>query len=750
MEIFIFILVILFILAVSDLIVGVGNDAVNFFNSAFGSKVAPRHIILLVASIGIVAGTLFSSGMMEVARKGIFNPEHFYFNELMTIFLAVMLTDVILLDFFNTFGLPTSTTVSIVFELLGAAVAVSLIKISNNSEDLGEIITYINTSKAIAIISGILLSIVVAFTVGAVVQFFTRLVFTFDYKSKLNRYGGIFGGISLTAITFFIVIKGSKSASFMTEDIKMWISSNTVFLLLISFVVWAIIFQVLQFLKVNILKIIVFVGTFALALAFAANDLVNFIGVPLAGLHSFQIAANSPEHGNLLMEALKGKIASDPWLLIAAGFVMIGTIYFNKKARSVLKTSIDLGRQHEGDERFESSLLARSLVRMNISLSDTVNKYSPAVIRNSINKRFINSERIPVDADGKPLSFDLLRASVNLMVASILISIATSWKLPLSTTYVTFMVAMGSSLSDRAWGRDSAVYRINGVITVIGGWFFTAFIAFTISGVFASIIYFGELTAIILLSLLAVYFVFRTHIIHKNKSTEETSEEVFTIEEENPGLSSFTRIAAKYSIYLETISTALISLFTAFTTFDRNAVKEAKDGSKAIKKSANKIVSDIVFAVRNLPDKEVKKGRRYGKMMGATQEISLNYRSMVDKMFVHIDNNHRPLNEEQNKQLIQLKSVVVIQIEKANEYINAPDKFEEFVNATAEVNEQILKIEENNVTILRNEGESFSTRGNMLYLDIISGLENISSQINHLISVLHKNYLSLTKDKAVN
>ncbi len=751
MEIYLFIVVILFILAVSDLIVGVGNDAVNFLNSAFGSRVAPKHIIILVASVGIVAGTVFSSGMMEVARKGIFHPQNFYFPELMTIFLAVMLTDIILLDFFNTFGMPTSTTVSIVFELLGSAFAVSVIKIINASQDMSMLATYLNMNKAIAIISGILLSIVVAFSVGAIVQFIVRLVFTFDYSKKLSRYGGIFGGVALTSVTFFIVIKGAKGAAFMSDDVKAWIMNNAETIILVSIVFWSIVFQILYVFKVNILRIIVLIGTFALALAFAANDLVNFIGVPLAGLSSYQLTLGVDNPETHFMDALQGKIHSDPWLLIVAGFIMIGTLYFNKKARGVIKTSLDLGRQYEGEERFSSSPLARNIVRANLALAKGFNKFLPKGLMNFIKARFKGANKSLINEKGEPVSFDLIRASVNLIVASILISIATSWKLPLSTTYVTFMVAMGSSLSDKAWGRDSAVYRINGVITVIAGWFFTALIAFTIAAVFATIIYFGKMFAIVGLSLLAIYFVYRTHKLHaKKEEAESSAEDELQVSETTSVFSTIEKMNSRYKKFLSLLIKFIGSSLDAFAEFDRETLKQNKGSLKKIKKTSNKIVNELIFIIKNLSESEVKKGRRYGKMMGATQEISYLVRNIIDKLYEHVNNNHRPLIKERNDNIVKINDALALQINSAIDYFEDFSKYTEFVNNTEKVSALLQQLDEEQVNMLRSEGEDFSARGNLLYLDILTFAENFSGQLYHLITVLNKNYVSLMGDKKEN
>ncbi|MEJ2289833.1 MAG: inorganic phosphate transporter [Deinococcales bacterium] len=452
MDFFHIAILILFGLALSDLIVGVSNDAVNFLSSSIGSKVASRHVIMIVASLGILAGVTFSSGMMEVARKGIFNPQFFTMPELMIVFLAVMLTDILLLDLYNTFGLPTSTTVSIVFELLGAAVAVSLLKLYAIGDSFGRVVEYINTGQALASIFGILLSVVVAFVAGAVVQYVSRIVLTFDYEKRLRRYGAGWGGAALSAITYFILVKGAKGASFITAEALDWIGSHTVFLLVGSFLVSALFLQLLLSLtRVNILKLIILVGTFALAMAFAANDLVNFIGVPLAGLSSFQVATAAADPLTTTMEALRQPVRGNTMILLIAGAVMVVTLWVSRKARSVTQTTVQLGRQEEGFERFEATVLSQTIVRFVSTLLATTSRVFPNSVRRLVRRRFDRSHHRPTpDADAAVPSFDLVRAAVNLVVAAALISLATSFKLPLSTTYVTFMVAMGASRCRRS------------------------------------------------------------------------------------------------------------------------------------------------------------------------------------------------------------------------------------------------------------------------------------------------------------
>ncbi len=735
MEIYLIIVIVLFILAISDLIVGVSNDAVNFLNSAIGSKVAPRHIILIIASAGIFIGAAFSGGLMEVARKGIFNPEQFYLNEIMIIFLAVMLTDVILLDLYNTFGLPTSTTVSIVFELLGAAVAVSLLKIIESSQGINELITYINTSKALAIISGILISVAVAFTAGALIQFIVRLVFTFDFEKRVKRYGAIWGGISLSVITFFILVKGAKGSTFIDDASAKWILSNSELILLYNFLFWAITLQLLSwFTKVNILKPVVLAGTFALALAFAANDLVNFIGVPLAGFSTYLIGLASADPLNELMDELRNPVQTASYFLLIAGVIMVVTLWKSKKAQTVTKTEVNLGRQFEGFERFESSMLSRILVRMNISLFESIKKIIPIPVQNFVSKRLDNS-KVPVLKGKDQPAFDLIRASVNLMVASILISFATSLKLPLSTTYVTFMVAMGSSLSDRAWGRESAVYRVNGVLTVIGGWFFTAFMAFTVSSVFAVVIYYGDLPAIFILIAVAVFFVYKTHAVHKDRASaeEEGEKEIELLD--NIKVKSVRESVKHTAKYLESVAIVFEQSLEGLFALDRKKLRKAKKSSKKIEKNVDTMTNNIFNIVKSSKD-EIPDGHRYGKIVSSMSEISTRLQSITKKNFDHVDNNHKPLNHEQIEELKQLEKSFSEEIKSVAKIITKLD-FEntsEFDEASQKFEKVHKKLDKNQVTRIK-KGQ-ISTRNSILYLGILADTNSLAVSVEEFVNAL--------------
>ena len=519
--IYLCIIIFLFVLAVFDLIVGVSNDAVNFLNSAVGAKAASFKTILFIAGIGIFIGASLSNGMMDIARHGIYQPEHFYFAEIMCILLAVMLTDVVLLDVFNSMGMPTSTTVSLVFELLGGTFALSLIKVRNSDTlGLGDLI---NTDKALSVIMAIFVSVAIAFFFGMLVQWLARVIFTFNYTKKIKYSIALFGGVAATSIIYFMLIKGLKDSSFMTPENKQWIQDNTWMLISVFFVFFTILMQILHWLKINVFKVVVLMGTFALALAFAGNDLVNFIGVPLAGFSSFMdFTANG--NGNpdgFLMTSLLGP-AKTPWyFLIGAGAIMVYALCTSKKAHAVIKTSVDLSRQDEGEETFGSTPIARTIVRFSMTLANGISRITPDSTKKWLDTRFRKDEAIIADGG----AFDLVRASVNLVLAGLLIALGTSLKLPLSTTYVTFMVARGTSLADRAWGRDSAVYRITGVLSVIGGWFITAGAAFTICFFVALVLHFGGNISIIALIALAAFILIRSQVMYKKRKAKEQGNE---------------------------------------------------------------------------------------------------------------------------------------------------------------------------------------------------------------------------------
>lgn len=660
MDVYQFGILLLLALAVSDLIVGVSNDAVNFLNSSIGSKVASRKVILIIASMGILAGVTFSSGMMEVARKGIFHPQFFTMPELMAIFLAVMLTDVILLDLFNTFRLPTSTTVSIVFELLGAAVMVSLIKVHEAGASYSEVGTYINSSKALAIVIGILLSVIVAFFSGAILQFISRLIFTFDFERRLRKYGAIWGGVALASITYFILIKGSKGASFISDEMLTWIKGNTGLILVSAFVGSALFLQfLLSFTRIHILKVMILVGTFAIAMAFAANDLVNFIGVPLAGLSAYGVASES---GNLVgesMEALSQPVRSNTVFLLIAGAVMVATLWLSRKARGVSTTELSLGRQDEGYERFESTWISRVVVRIVGSVLAVASRVFPEGLRLAAARRLDRANlRPPPEPEGGAASFDLVRASVNLMVASMLISLATSMKLPLSTTYVTFMVSMGTSLSDQAWGRESAVYRVTGVLTVIGGWFFTAMMAFTVSLTFALAISYGKAPAVVLIACGAVFLIVRTHLFHRKQEKVEQAAEVFNLRKVKDAAAATDVTFEHAGILLREVSRVLNQTLEGLFENNRSKLRQARADQRNIQRWSNIIAANTFKVMRLLEWEDVAHTQRYRRTVSSLQEISESVRDIVVRAHFHVENHHAGPLEEQAAEMDRVRQEV--------------------------------------------------------------------------------------------
>ncbi len=516
------ILAFLFVLATFDLSVGVANDAVNFLSPAVGARTAKFRTILIVAAVGILVGAVTSSGMMDIARHGILNPAMYSFEQVMCIFLSVAATDVILLDIFNMLGMPTSTTVSMVFGLLGGSTALAIIKLLNGGFTYAQLI---NTDKALSVILGIFLSVAIAFVFGFVVMWISRVIFTFNYKRHLRWTIALFGGLSITSIFYFLLVSGLGKARFMTAEVQEWIAGNEMLILVGCFVVFTVLMEILHLFRVNIFKVIVLFGTFALAMAFAGNDLVNFIGVPLAGLESYEdyVASGAGNPSTYMMDALLLPSTTSSWFLVASGLIMTVAIFRSKKARKVIDTSVNLARQDEGEEVFSSSRIARRTVRSVLNATSVINRFIPSGVKSWVNTRFNTDEAILSEG----MAFDLVRASVNLVLAGLLIVVGTSLQLPLSTTYVAFMVAMGSSLADRAWGRETAVYRITGVITVIGGWFITAGAAFMISFAISSLNYFGGIIAMVLVMLLVAVILINNNRKFKKKQEVENIDTLF-------------------------------------------------------------------------------------------------------------------------------------------------------------------------------------------------------------------------------
>ncbi len=665
-NIYLLMIIALAVLAVADLVVGVSNDAVNFLNSAIGSKAVSFKTIMIVASAGIAVGAVFSSGMMEVARKGIFNPGEFMFNEIMIVFMAVMITDILLLDFFNTIGMPTSTTVSIVFELLGAAVAIALIKIySTEDGTFGDVINYINTDKASMIIFGILLSVVVAFSIGAFVQWISRLLLSYNFEKKAKWVGALFGGFALTAITYFIFMKGLKGTSYAGESfdilgggtMKDFLETQVLPIVLISFVFWSLLsYTLIAYAKTNIYKLIIIVGTFALALAFAGNDLVNFIGVPIAAYNAFeQWSASGILATEFPMDALAKKVPTNNLLLFIAGMIMVLTLWFSSKAKRVVKTSLDLSSQGTTKERFQPNFLSRGFVRIAMGMSQMSSYVLPDSWRAKIEKQF-ETPVIPLSKDKtyELPAFDMVRAAVNLMVAAVLISIATSYKLPLSTTYVTFMVAMGTSLTDRAWGAESAVYRVAGVLNVIGGWFFTAFSAFCAAALAAYLLNLNLKLMFPLLLVVAFGLLIRNYISHQKKSKETKAEDSLSRAESSSIQGVIEESASNIARVVKRSNKLYTNSINGLAKQDLDLLKKNKKGVVKLSDEIDELRDNIFYFIKNLDEASVGASNFYINILGYLQDMVQSLEYITKITHKHINNNHKKLKYTQIKELKEI------------------------------------------------------------------------------------------------
>ena len=748
-NLYLFFVLALGFLAIADLIVGVSNDAVNFLSSAIGSKAVSFKKIMIIASFGIALGAIFSSGMMEVARKGIFNPELYYFDEIMIIFLAVMITDILLLDFFNTLGLPTSTTVSIVFELLGAAVSIAAYKIWENSQSINELITYINYSKATQIILGIILSVFIAFTIGAIVQWVSRLILSFDFKRKSNIVSSIFGGIAITSITYFILIKGIKGTSyseisfdyFQGETINNLIERNASQIIIYLTLIWSLIsFFLIIVYRTNIYKIIILVGTFALALAFAGNDLVNFIGVPIAAWQSYEAwTISGIPADQLSMGILSSKVETPNLILFFAGAIMVITLWFSSRAKNVLKTSIDLSDQSEIKEKFKANILAKYLVTFFVGLNSGVQKIVPAKIKEIIENRFAPSNQLLLSNTiiEKP-AFDMVRASVNLIVASILISIATSYKLPLSTTYVTFMVAMGTSLSDRAWGSESAIFRVSGVLNVIGGWFITAIVAFSAAALVALLME-TSLFFMPILFLFTCFLLYRNYLRY-NKEAKKVKLENEILEIEKNTLDGVINESSKN---IENVLNRSIKIFTLTTEgISKSDIKLLKKNSRQVTKLSDEVdeLQENIFNYLKSNKKANKKATEFyliilEKLTQITKRLS-----KISKITLkHVDEDRRKLPLSNIKVLLGLdlnfkrlfESVINIFINK--DFKKIEDVLLDIIQARDEIENQIKRyIEEN----------QDKKKYDKLHLEILS----LCSEVLNALKQLLENYYSIKSE----
>lgn len=743
---YLFLVIFLFVLAVFDLSVGVSNDAVNFLNSAIGSRAASFKVIMVIAAIGIFVGASLSNGMMDIARHGIYQPQHFFFSEIMCILLAVMLTDVVLLDIFNSLGMPTSTTVSLVFELLGGTVAIALVKIAHSDGAL-QLGNLLNTDKAFTVILAIFLSVAIAFFFGTVVQYLSRLIFTFNYKKHTKYFIALFGGLAATSILYFMLIKGLKESAFMDGELKTLIYSNTDKVVWGVFIFFTILMQVLHWLKVNVFKVIVLMGTFALALAFAGNDLVNFIGVPLVGYSSYidlMAQGGTTTTDTFLMGSLLAP-AQTPWyFLVGSGLVMVIALATSKKAHSVVKTSLDLARQSEGNESFGTSPVARMLVRTCNNASSTLLSVVPPRVKDWIDSRFNNDEIILEDR----ASFDLVRASVNVVLSGLLIALGTSLKLPLSTTYVAFMVAMGSSLADRAWGRESAVYRITGVLSVIGGWFITAGAAFTICFLVAIIIYFGGIAAMAAMVGLAVYMLIRSQVAYKKKLKKEAlKEEVNTTVAK---LRDTTDSHEALSLFREHSREELnaVLLFAA-DALDRSVHGFMNENLRELRKVLNEVEEKKVhlkqvkrvgtLGVTHLEhDIAVEKGLYYYQGNDFASEIIFSIRRLTEPSKEHVDNNFSPLSEVQKGDFGKMTESIIAYLKRSASMIEKNDyhRLDDVVAESVTLTNQLTALKKGELK--RIQGQSGSTKVSMVYLNMVQEAQNVVSFTANLVKVSRK------------
>ena len=746
---YILMLVALAILAVVDLVVGVSNDAVNFLNSAIGSKAISVRNIMIIASLGVFFGAITSSGMMEVARKGIFNPNMFMFQDIMFIFMAVMITDILLLDIFNSLGMPTSTTVSIVFELLGAAVAISLLKISaNDSQSINAIWEYINHETAIKIISGILLSVVVAFSVGAIVQFVSRLIYSFNFEKRATYINALFGGFAITAITYFIIIKGMKGTPFY-KDVKFLIEGNTLSIIAGSFVIWSLISQVLiQIFKINILKLIIGVGTFSLAMAFSGNDLVNFVGVPIAAWNSYQAWEVSGVAADAFsMGVLAKKVPSNIWLLLIAGGIMVVTLWTSSKAQNVIKTGIDLSRQGEGHEKFQPNPLSRVVVRFAMTINKGISYIVPQKTLAFVDAKFQKPViELPKDKTYELPAFDLVRAAVNLIVAGILISIATSMKLPLSTTYVTFMVAMGTSLADRAWGRESAVYRVAGVINVIGGWFLTAITAFLAAAIVAYLISFDMLMIPVLLSVVAL-LIGRNTLIHRRKK-KEVKKQVYI---ERSELITINGVIEESADHISEVATRVNKLYTKvvndLANHDLNKLRKTDKHVGKLNDEIDDLKDGVFYFIKSLDETSVQASRFYIMVLGYLQDVAQSISYISRASYKHVNNNHKNLKKPQLKDLKEIDNELTVLLNKVSD-VFANRTFDDLdavlTQKKALLNDVSTSIE-NQVARIRTD--ETSPKNTTLYFSVLLETKDLIAALMSLLQTYEEFHLSTKEVK---
>jgi len=720
MDVFLIIVIILFVAAIVDLVVGVSNDAVNFLNSAIGSKVAPIRTILIIATLGILVGSFFSSGIMEVARKGIFNPELFTYDKIMYVFVAVMLTDIILLDLFNTLGLPTSTTVSIVFELLGAASIAGLLITIENNDGIQNVANYINGASALKIVSGIFLSILVAFTLGALVQYFSRLLMSYDYEKNLDRFGSLFAGIAIASISYFLVIKGMKGTPLKGSPFYEYVTTNTWMVVGALFLISTIFtFLLWKLAKVNPLRVVVLMGTFALAMAFAGNDLVNFIGVPIAGFQSYQHFLESGLPADqLYMEFLTGKVQVPPALLIGAGLVMALTLWFSSKARKVTETEVNLGRQDEVDERFKPNRAARAIVKTGMGISKVFQAVLPDSLSEKIERSFKRKALEKAVETQDKQAFDLVRASVNLMMASIIISYATSKKMPLSTTYVSFMVAMGASLADRAWGRESAVYRVAGVLSVVGGWLMTALIAFSAAGLFIFLIFKFGLAAIIGICILAaISIVLTTRRFMTKTKKEEALAEAFG---DSDNVGELLTNSKKLSVNaIDLINKSYSLSLKALPQGNIDILELSDEKIEQLQSQGHKTKAKAIKYIKKLKTDDLEVGRLYLMGSDLIQDMTHSARNITEESLHYVKNLHRQIDDEFVVKIKKIEPEVTDLLSKISNAIQDLDFSgdDEIIQQRKDVRAYLNSELNHQVNSIQNEG--MSTKQAILQTEIL-------------------------------
>lgn len=739
MEVYGILIAVILFFAIADLIVGVSNDAINFLNSAIGSKVASLKSIMVVVAIGICLGAVFSNDMMEVARKGIFNPQAFYFHEILVIFFSVMVVDILLLNYFNSIGIPTSTTVSIVFELLGAAVAMAIIKSIETASFTG-LSSYINTDKAVNIVLGIFLSIVLAFVIGALVQFVTRVVMTFNYQKKSIYVAGIFAGLAFTSITYFILFKGLTSLSVFTIN-NSFIRQNINLLIFSAFMFWTV-FSIflIHYFKVNVYKLVVLTGTFALALAFAGNDLVNFIGVPLAAYQALQFwDVSGAEANTLSTHAFSQAIHTPIWILLGSGLVMMATLWFSKKAQYVIKTSVDLSRQEPGEERFASTEVSRNIVRFSRFLNHLLKMAIPKRILEKID---VSYEKLPVNpikekADELP-AFDLVRASVNLMVASVLISMATDRQLPLSTTYITFMVAMGTSMADGAWGNDIAVYRISGVLKVLGGFLFTALVAFLLSGILAVIIYYAGIPVAVICVLLTFFVLLLSYINHRKSSKELAKEQRLKISESKTIKGIIDENAENVSKVLIRSSEIFNLTVSGLALGGIKELKTARQKALGLIQEIEVLRDNIFFSIKNIEDASVGASRVYILILDDLQQMVRSIDRISESAYEHVNDHHKNLRFNQIKELRELDlqiqalfTVIRVTFDKKS-FENISAIYEEKKDLIASFSSKIDR------QVARTRTDESSPKNTALYFSLLLETKELIDSVLNLITLYYR------------